>query len=361
MVVDITPAELRQRLEEGKVYVPETARPRHRHFFKPENLTALRELALRRTADRGRRPDGRLSCAGTPSKGRGRPPSASWSASAPNACRKSWCAPPAVSPTGSTRPGPSSTSAATIDEREPVESACIDATLRLAERLGAETAALVAADVAAEVLRYRPARKHHPDRARPLDLRLVAAPARQIAQRGHDAASGGHWRAHHRRSPDEPEPKPLLRWPKPELGRPRIRPVASVACAVLVGLGLSDARQAAQSVDAVHDGRAALRDQFRRLVAVAAAALSFFAYNFFFIEPLYTLHRRRAARTLGAAGLPDRRRRRRRPRRAGARRRPNRARRSASTQALYEFSRKLSGAAKLDDVLWASASQCAPR
>jgi two-component system sensor histidine kinase KdpD len=49
-IVDITPAELRQRLAEGKVYVPETARLASEHFFKPENLTALRELALRRAA-----------------------------------------------------------------------------------------------------------------------------------------------------------------------------------------------------------------------------------------------------------------------------------------------------------------------
>src|ERR1700722_14535335 len=49
-IVDITPAELRQRLAEGKVYVPETARLAYEHFFKPENLTALRELALRRAA-----------------------------------------------------------------------------------------------------------------------------------------------------------------------------------------------------------------------------------------------------------------------------------------------------------------------
>jgi two-component system sensor histidine kinase KdpD len=49
-VVDITPEELRQRLAEGKVYVPETARLAADNFFKPENLTALRELALRKAA-----------------------------------------------------------------------------------------------------------------------------------------------------------------------------------------------------------------------------------------------------------------------------------------------------------------------
>lgn len=49
-LIDITPAELRQRMSEGKVYVPETARVAADRFFKPENLTALRELALRRAA-----------------------------------------------------------------------------------------------------------------------------------------------------------------------------------------------------------------------------------------------------------------------------------------------------------------------
>jgi two-component system sensor histidine kinase KdpD len=48
--VDITPDELRRRLGEGKVYLPETARMAATNFFKPENLTALRELALRRMA-----------------------------------------------------------------------------------------------------------------------------------------------------------------------------------------------------------------------------------------------------------------------------------------------------------------------
>ena len=49
-LVDLTPEELRKRLSEGKVYVPETARRASDNFFKPENLTALRELALRRAA-----------------------------------------------------------------------------------------------------------------------------------------------------------------------------------------------------------------------------------------------------------------------------------------------------------------------
>ena len=51
-VIDITPDDLIQRLKEGKVYVPQTARRALEHYFSPGNLTALRELALRRTAQR---------------------------------------------------------------------------------------------------------------------------------------------------------------------------------------------------------------------------------------------------------------------------------------------------------------------
>lgn len=49
-LVDITPSELRQRLAEGKIYMAETARAAADNFFKVENLTALREIALRRAA-----------------------------------------------------------------------------------------------------------------------------------------------------------------------------------------------------------------------------------------------------------------------------------------------------------------------
>src|SRR6201991_1551062 len=51
-LVDLTPDDLIQRLEEGKVYIPEQAERALEHFFSPANLTALRELALRRTAER---------------------------------------------------------------------------------------------------------------------------------------------------------------------------------------------------------------------------------------------------------------------------------------------------------------------
>lgn len=50
-LVDLPPDELIERLKEGKIYVPETASAALEHFFKKGNLMALRELALRVTAD----------------------------------------------------------------------------------------------------------------------------------------------------------------------------------------------------------------------------------------------------------------------------------------------------------------------
>lgn len=51
-LVDLTPDDLMQRLREGKVYVPAQAERALDNYFSPGNLTALRELALRRTAQR---------------------------------------------------------------------------------------------------------------------------------------------------------------------------------------------------------------------------------------------------------------------------------------------------------------------
>src|SRR5262245_49736901 len=52
VLVDFPPDELLKRLVEGKVYVQDTAARAIENFFKPQNLTALRELALRRAAER---------------------------------------------------------------------------------------------------------------------------------------------------------------------------------------------------------------------------------------------------------------------------------------------------------------------
>ena len=51
-LVDIEPSDLIIRLQEGKVYQKGQAQRALSHFFTEENLVALREIALRRTADR---------------------------------------------------------------------------------------------------------------------------------------------------------------------------------------------------------------------------------------------------------------------------------------------------------------------
>jgi two-component system sensor histidine kinase KdpD len=51
-LIDLPPDDLLQRLKEGKVYVPDLAAQASNNFFRKGNLLALRELALRRTAER---------------------------------------------------------------------------------------------------------------------------------------------------------------------------------------------------------------------------------------------------------------------------------------------------------------------
>jgi len=51
-LIDLTPEDLIQRLKDGKVYLPEVAERAQQNYFVPGNLTALREIALRRTAQR---------------------------------------------------------------------------------------------------------------------------------------------------------------------------------------------------------------------------------------------------------------------------------------------------------------------
>ena len=154
VVVDITPDELIQRLKEGKVYLPDNARRAADNFLQAGNLTALRELALRRTADRV---DDQMVtiCARTPSKGHGRRPSASSSASGP--IRNSQAVVRVASRLAS---GLNAGWVAVHLDRSGDETRrCrrakrVDEALELAARLGADTARLAARDLPAEVLRY---------------------------------------------------------------------------------------------------------------------------------------------------------------------------------------------------------------
>ena len=51
-LIDISPIALRQRMRHGNIYPPERVEPALNNFFREGNLTALREMALRRTAEK---------------------------------------------------------------------------------------------------------------------------------------------------------------------------------------------------------------------------------------------------------------------------------------------------------------------
>ena len=155
-LVDLPPEELLQRFQEGKIYVPAQAEQAMRKFFRLPNLIALRELALRRTADR-------VNAQAQVAR-QAEPGTQVWATSE----RLLVCV------------GPSPTSARVIriakrmagGLRAPWMAAYVDTggvmndatrekltrNLNLAEQLGAETTTLVGQDVADEIVKYAHAR-----------------------------------------------------------------------------------------------------------------------------------------------------------------------------------------------------------
>ena len=69
-VVDLEPADLLERLHEGKIYRKRQASQAIDHFFTVKNLAALREIALRRSADRLERVPRPYEEGGKPKAGR---------------------------------------------------------------------------------------------------------------------------------------------------------------------------------------------------------------------------------------------------------------------------------------------------
>ena len=361
VVVDLPPEELIQRLKEGKVYLPENARRAVDQFFKPSNLTALRELALRRTADRvdvqmlaqlrqqgieGPWPTAErlLACIGSDGMSE---TVVRATARMATALKSEWIA-LHVKP---------------ID-RENTDRAMLRRTekaLRLAERLGASTVRLAAKDLAAEILIY--AKRNNItqiligrsgggwlDRARgrSLSAALVSRAAgisiTVVAPEGQAVA------------------RSIWPWPTPSPRRSVSAAAAAgiaVASAVLVGFGLERLTTLPNLSMVFLFAVLLCAMQFGVWSAIGSALLSFFAYNFFFIEPRYSFtvaapHEVFALLTFlvvavvtgGLAGrLRDQ---------AEATRE-----RAEATQALFDFSHKLSGTAKLDDVMWLLASRTA--
>lgn len=150
-LVDLPPDDLIERLQEGKVYVPEQVRQAVDRFFRRENLTALRELALRQTAERvGAQV--RLERAG---KGERRP----W----PTSDRLLVCVGPSPLSARVVRTARRMASAAHSEwlavsvetpGRKQVADSQVRRNLQLAERLGADVTVLSGENVVEEILNF---------------------------------------------------------------------------------------------------------------------------------------------------------------------------------------------------------------
>ena len=362
-LIDLTPDDLIQRLKDGKVYVPSQAERAVRHYFAPGNLTALRELALRRTAQRvdnqmvdymrshaieGPWPAGDrvLVCVQGGAKATATVRHAKRLA---DQLRAPWTA-INVETTGSAR--------ASVAEQDSVVAA-----LRLAQLLGAEPVLIPGQDVADTVIDYA--------RANNVTHLIVGKSRRtswrqwflgSITQRLINRAGGinihvievpGDKAEGKPAAPPSTEPTTAFDpWPFAVASLP-------VLLAIPVGMGLHDllgiTNVALVFLTAVLIG-AVLKGLGPSLLACFVAML---AYNFFFLPPLYTftiadpenvvalfffavvavIASNLAARVRGQA--------------LSARLR------ARQTDDLYQFSRKLAVAITLDDLLWATAHQMA--
>ena len=106
-LIDLPPDDLLARLRAGKVYIADEAATAVERFFRTPNLMALRELALRRVADRVEAAARAFPLDRGP--GTAWPAIASWSQSDPTSRRSNWCVPASAWPTRWIRSGRSST------------------------------------------------------------------------------------------------------------------------------------------------------------------------------------------------------------------------------------------------------------
>lgn len=358
LLVDLPPAELIERLKEGKVYLPESANRAVDRFFRVGNLTALRELALRRTADRvddqivdylkqnaieGPWASGErlIVCVGVDPLSEIVVRAAGRLASGLNA---PWVA-VHVERTDRERDD-----AAAIRQLEKV--------LRLAEELGGEVKRIAGNDYVEEILKFAAAEHATQIVIGSGAKRGWALWRRQSLQDALTARASG-LALHVVTSDKEPERR---KKPRPQLDLASLRMnvvigVAAVLAASLVGEtidhfihlpNLSIIFLMGVLVAAIYGGLTS---------ALLASALSTLAYNFLFIEPRYTLTVAEPYEVfaliayLGAAILTG-------SLAARSREQAKAARsRAIAMQALYDFSRKLSGTANVEEVLWAAVTQ----
>src|SRR5579863_1838676 len=357
VLVDLTPDELIQRLNEGKVYVPETARRATQNFFTPGNLTALRELALRRTAERvddqmvdylrekaiegpWAASERLLACVGPDEVSERVVRRASQLATGLNA---DWTA----------------VTVETIGEASDARRANqLAKVFSLAERLGGQTMRLQGSDYPSAIMRLA-AREHVTQivlgRSRAGLMRRIVGRSLPEALMRHAGGIEIHI------VPGEGARKSL--WPRlrPVLSRRGLgvelaAALVSVGGAVAVAEALSTALKLPNLSMIFLTAVLFCAVRFGTRAAVFASLASFAAYNFFFIPPIYTFTIAQPQELfallifLAVAVLTGS---------LTGRIRDQREtviRNAELTQSLYDYSRKLSGASSADDVLWAAAA-----
>lgn len=365
-LVDLTPGDLIDRLKAGKVYIPEQAERALEHFFSPANLTALRELALRRTAERvddqllnemqaraipgpwaaGERI---LVCVTEDPRAAGL---VRYAKRVADRLRAPWTA-ISIETRHSLR--------LTDEERDRIAE-----TLRLAERLGGEAITVpggsrhIAGDIAAfaranNVTQIIIGKSERPRWFEILNGSVVHDLLRLSGNIRVQVISGES-------EPGEPAARKAERTAAPQ---PVFNYVPYIASLLAIGAALAVSWHlgpwlGVESVDLIFFtaivGIAARYGLWPSLLASVAGLLS---YNFFFLPPLFTLAIADGTNVAAfvafaivsiiVSNIAGR-------MRSQAVIAVNRA---STTESLYAFSRKLSGAVTLDDVLWATAYQIA--
>jgi two-component system sensor histidine kinase KdpD len=368
-LVDLTPGDLIERLKEGKVYVPKQAERALEHFFSPANLTALRELALRRTAERV---DEQLL-----------------SEMQARAIQGPWAAGERIVVCISEDPrcaalvryakrladrlhGP--WTALYIEGRRAIQLSeeqrdRIADTLRLAEALGGESVTLPASDrsIADDVIGYAHAhnvtqiiigKSTRPRWFEMLHGSVVHDLVRRSGNISVHVISGDQLPG----LPGQPIPKKTPRTAQ-DKDVFELRPYLFATLAVALALGAAELVNywiGVENVDLVFlTAIVGIAVRFGLLPSLFASIVSALCYNFFFLPPIYTFtiadpHNIAAFAlfTLVAVIVSH----------VAARGRAQAMTAQArvrTVESLYSFSRKLAGAGALDDVLWATAFQTA--
>ncbi|CEG09617.1 Sensor protein KdpD [Afipia felis] len=288
VLVDFPAGELLKRLAEGKVYVQDTAARAVESFFKPQNLTALRELALRRAAER--------VDADLVERMQAEAIEGPWAAGERIlACIGPDPISPAVIRTAKRLADLMDAPwiAVTVERPgvNPDEEARkrLDEAMALARSLGADTETLTGADIPAELLRF--ARFENV-------TQIVVGRSRngffnELLRRSlpHELVRRTQDIAIHLVTRDREADKPRWRWRLPPLNANAtafVSATALVAVATGIGTILTDLTTI-PNLSIVYLLAVLLTAvRFGIWPAIYASVLSFGAYNFFFINPLYT-------------------------------------------------------------------------